>query len=98
MRIKSNFKDYYDSCQEFGIDDIVYMRYTSNDGGIKHNLKDFYLQSEYGPYHKFEEFHVGFCGKYYVGYNITYLTKELTAIHTYVYSNAQLEKYLTEKF
>lgn len=58
MKIKSNFKDYYDSCQGFGTDDIVYMRYTTEKIRYLNNRKYYRIRS-----YSFNPFYIGFCGK-----------------------------------
>lgn len=62
MKIKSEFKDYYDKCQGFGTDDIVYMRYISsrviNDSKLIFKV---YIEHDI----ECEIAYIGFCGKIY---------------------------------
>lgn len=62
MKINSDFKDYYDGCQGFGTDDIVYMRYIS-DSVIKDSKLTFKVYIEHDV--ECEITYIGFCSKVY---------------------------------
>ena len=91
MKIKSNFKDYYDSCQGFGTDDIVYMRYTKQKETIlpyRSEKLNYLIGSFY-----FTPFYIGFCGKMYSGLIVEERDNTYSPINvSYVYNLSSVDK------
>lgn len=77
MKIKSDFKDYYDGCQGFGTDDIVYMRYSSSQV-IKDTKLLFNVYIEHDIECKIT--YIGFCGNVYPVVNFWYRPKGSTML------------------
>lgn len=90
MRIKSPFRDYYDSVQMYGDDEIVYARYpkTVTDVPLCANSK--YNHGSINGGYRFKEVKIGFCGKLYTGYKFT---KDGQDISKYLYTVIDLEKF-----
>lgn len=95
MRIISEFKDYYDAIQAYGVDpSIVYVRETTN----KIEKKTVYNSFSSDIYNMGEMYLIGFCGKLYpmiraANGNSYELTK---TIYSYMFSLSDVDKYVSE--
>lgn len=89
MRVISKFKDYYDSVQMYGQDDLIYLRTTKIESfktrllwGMSLNHKSYYDMST---------FIVKFCGNYYKGIRV----KSHDRKDSFFYSEDSIKHFLT---
>lgn len=91
MRIKSNFRDYYDGVQAFGQDDLLYVRMPKEVDDVTFNRRSYVHPYRYKDTYYWKNVKIMFCGKLYNGYkffgpgfeNQPYLYKleEIEALH-----------------
>lgn len=93
MKIKSDFKDYYDRCQGFGTDDIVYMRYSSSKI-IKDTKLLFRVYIEHDI--RCEITYIGFCGKVYPVVKFWYRPKSSVSLISggFFYNLESIDKFV----
>lgn len=66
IKIFSKFRDYYDSVQIFGQDDIKFIRYTKKVEDIPVNFRE--VSPHNKSHYTWDNIKIGFCGKLYTGY------------------------------
>jgi hypothetical protein len=104
MRIISKFKDYYDTVQAYGQDDIcVYHRVTNEfditDKNVTDNVKEYFDMIPGIPYNMSEGKRVllGFCGKIYPVWKVAYYPhkhKPEKSESEWCYSSDEIEHFM----